>query len=341
MATMDIFEGSAFSTRELSAAIDQIPNQWGRITQIGLFRNTPVRTTSISIESRDGVLSLIQSTPRGTDPLGSRPSRRALRPFSTARFAQQRVITPDEIDGIRAFGSETELKQVGQTVIEKLADLRANIDITREYLQSGAIAGVVNDADGSTLVDLFTEFGVTQKAVDFTFGTATTDIAGKAREVRRHIEVNLLGDTMTRVHALCSPGFMDALLSHAKVEDAYAFFMNTNPLREDVSRAFTYQGITFEEYLGEAAVPNEDGSETVRKFIADGDARFFPVGTQRSFRGFNAPADWMETVNTPGRPVYAKQWGDDAGRMRTIEAQTNYLPLCMRPAVLVRGHSSN
>ncbi|GAB4543607.1 MAG: major capsid protein [Haliangiales bacterium] len=341
MATMDIFEGSAFSTRELSAAIDQIPNQWGRITALGLFRNTPVRTPNIAIESRDGVLSLIGSSPRGTDPAGGRSSSRKLRNFTTARFAQQRTVTADEIDGIRAFGSETELRQVGQVVTEKLADLRSDIDITREYLQAGALAGVVNDADGNALVNLFTEFAVSQKVVDFVLGTSTTDVAAKVREVRRHIEVNLLGDTMTRVHALCSPTFMDALLGHPKIEAAYQFYMNTNPLREDVARQFTYMGVTFEEYLGEAPTPNDAGGETVRKFIADGDARFFPVGTQRTFRGFNAPADWMETVNTPGRPVYAKQWGDDAGRMRTIEGQTNYLPICMRPAVLVRGHSSN
>jgi len=340
MATMDVFNGAAFDMRQLSESVQLIPNQWGRITELGLFRNTPVRVPNISIESEDGVLSLISATPRGTDAPGRREGKRKLRSFTVPKFQQKATVTADEIIGVRAFGRETELRQVGQVVLDKLQRMRADIDITREYLNSTALAGIVTDPDGTVFHDLFTEFGVTQKAVDFDLGTAATDVQAKVREVRRHIETNLLGDTMTRVHALCSPGFMDKLMAHPEVEKAYTFFMQANPLREDMTRAFPFMGVTFEEYLGEAPVPDENGAVTTRQFIAAGDARFFPVGTQRTFRGFNAPADWEETVNTLGRPFYAKQWPHPSGSFRELWVQTNYLPICMRPAVLVRGHSS-
>ena len=338
MPSMDIFEGDAFSTRELSAAIQMLPIQWGRIGQLGLFRDTPVRVPEIMIESYNGTLSLIQSTPRGTDGKPHSTGKRSMRPFRAPRFATERRITADEIDGIRAFGEETVLRHVA----EKLREMRADVDITREYLRSGALSGIVKDADGTIIADLFSDFGVTQKVVDFVLGTASTDVTAKVREVRRHVELNLLGDTMTNVHALASKTWFDKFIGHAEVKEAYKFFTGVNPLRDDVCRAFSFQGITFEEYLGEASVPNEDGTSTMREFIAEGDVRFFPVGTQATFRGFNAPADYLDTVNTPGRPVYAAQARDQKfNRWIDLEAQTNYLPIAMRPAVLVRGHSSN
>ena len=89
-------------------------------------------------------------------------------------------------------------------------------------------------------------------------------------------------------------------------------------------------------------MPQEDGSTVTSAFIPAGDARFFPVGTRQTFRMFNAPADYMETVNTPGRPTYAKISPDPKWNQYVeVQGQTNTLPVCMRPAVLVRAHSSN
>jgi hypothetical protein len=127
-------------------------------------------------------------------------------------------------------------------------------------------------------------------------------------------------------------------VNHATVKDAYAFYLGMNPLREDVRRRFVFQGIVFEEYLGSAT--DADGNE--RKFIVEGDVRFFPLGTTSSFFDYSAPADFMETVNTLGLPKYAKQAIDAKfARYVDIHTQMNPLPICVRPALLVRGHSSN
>lgn len=342
MATLDIFKNSAFRTRELSAAIDVIPNMWGRIGDMGLFEDKPIRTPAFQVESRNGVLVLIQSSTRGAPLPGAAGRKREMRDFRTRRFGQERQITAEDIDGIRAFGEESELKQVQEEVNEKLIDIRSSIDITREYLRAGALRGQVLDADGTTLVDLFTEFGVTQKVVDFDFGTGATDHMAKAREVRRHIETNLKGDMMTGVHALCSPEFWDKLMNNADFKEAHKYYTSTvQPMRDDVRAGVPWQGITWEEYLGEGDVPQEDGSTVTNKFIPAGDARFFPVGTRQSFRMFNAPADYMETVNTPGQPNYAKIAPDPKWNQYVdVQGQTNCLPICMRPATLVRGHSS-
>lgn len=342
MATMDIFAGDGFTTRELSDAINKVPNQWGRIGDMGLFTPKPLRTPMFMIESKDGHLQLVQSSERGAPIPGQARGKRGLRPFNTSRFALESRITADDIDGVRAFGSETEMSQVEDEVMDRQVELRGSLDITREYLRAGALQGLVKDANGDTLVDLHAAFGITKKSVDFTFGTAGVDLAQKVREVVRHIELNLLGDVMTGVHFLHSREMWDKMMADESFKRSYDHFMDLNPQRDDVRKGFYWQGATHEEYLGEAGVPQEDGTTVTRRFVPQGEAMAFPVGTRTTFRNYNAPADYMETVNTPGMEFYSKVMPDPkANRFVDVEAQMNTVPICMRPGVLVRPFTSN
>ena len=95
---------------------------------------------------------------------------------------------------------------------------------------------------------------------------------------------------------------------------------------------FTFGGITFEEYRGQAS----DINGTVRKFIAPGEAHAFPLGTVDTFGTYLAPADFNETVNTLGQPLYAKQEPRKFERGTDLHTQSNPLPMCHRPGVLVK-----
>ncbi|SDE90301.1 major capsid protein [Limimaricola pyoseonensis] len=343
MLTMDIFRDDAFRVSELTEAVNNIPNQWGRIGELGLFGPRSIRTTTFEVESKNGVIQLVQSSQRGTAMPGARRGKREMRTFRTPRFGLSDTVIADDIQGIRPFGQTSALAQVIDIVIDRQSEMRGSMDITREYLRAGALQGQVRDADGTVLVDLFDEFGITQKEVDFVLGTASTDIIGKAAEVKRHVELNLRGDVMRGVHALCSPTFWDKLMAHDDFREAHRYYQSVaEPLRNDVRGGFRWQGITWEEYLAEGEVPQEDGSIVTSSFIPDGEARFFPVGTRQTFRQYNAPADYMETVNTPGLDFYSKVMPDPkANRFVEIEVQMNSIPFCVRPGVLVRGHSSN
>ncbi len=63
--------------------------------------------------------------------------------------------------------------------------------ITLEHLRMGALKGIILDADGSELLNLYNEFEITPKVVNFALGTATTDVKRKCLEVLRHIVVNI------------------------------------------------------------------------------------------------------------------------------------------------------
>jgi hypothetical protein len=97
-------------------------------------------------------------------------------------------------------------------------------------------------------------------------------------------------------------------------------------------QVITFGGITFEEYRGQAS----DINGTVRKFIAPGEAHAFPLGTVDTFGTYLAPADFNETVNTLGQPLYAKQEPRKFERGTDLHTQSNPLPMCHRPGVLVK-----
>lgn len=342
MLSMDIFNNDAFKTLNMIEAINVIPNSWGLIGELGLFVDTANRGVDFSLELNNGVLAIIQSSERSTALPGAKRSKRSLKKMSTARFGQKSKITAADIESIRAFGSMTELKQLIDEVAERQDTVKGNLDITREYLRSGAIMGQVLDADGSVLLDLFDEFEVTRKVVNFEFATASTDLMAKCREVTRHIKVNLKGDVSAGALGLTSPEATDKLMGHEDFKDRYKFYQNTNggdPLRDDESAGFKFGGILWKEYLGEGDVPQEDGSTITKNFIPSGDINFVPLGTRKTFRQVNGSPDYLTMTNMPGQPFYSAIFPDkQEGRFVDVEGMMQTMPICTRPATLVRGY---
>jgi hypothetical protein len=292
-----------------------------------------VRTRTILIEEMSGVLNLLPTQPVGAPGTLGSVGKRKVRSFVIPHIPHDDVVLPEEVQGIRAFGSESETEALAGLLARKLETMRNKHAITLEHLRMGALRGVILDADGSTLYDLYAEFGIAAKTVNFALTTATTEVLLKVLEVKRHIEDNLRGEFMNGIHCLCSPGFFDALTTHAKVKEAYARWQQGQMLFSDNRTNFSFGGITFEEYRGQAT----DASGTVRKFIADDEAHFFPLGTLSTFKTYFAPADFNETANTIGLPLYAKQEPRKFGRGTDLHSQSNPLPLCLRPECLVRG----
>jgi hypothetical protein len=200
----------------------------------------------------------------------------------------------------------------------------------------GALKGQILEDDGATVIyDLYKEFLITRKSVDFVLGTSTTDIRAKCLEIKRHIELNLKGEIMSGIRVLVDKDFMDAFTNHAKVITAYERWESGAALRNDMRAGFPFAGLIFEEYEGTAT----DINGNARKFLDSKDGVAFPEGTQNTFKTFYAPADFMETVNTVGIPLYAKREIRKFNRGVDVHTQSNPLPICMRPEVCVRAYT--
>ena len=326
------FTNPAFSMAALTAAINILPNRYGRIEELGLMPAKPVRQRQVIVEEMNGVLDLLPTLPPGAPGTVGVRGKRTLRSFVIPHIPHDDVVLPEEVQGIRAFGSETETEAVAGVIARHLETMRDKHAITLEYLRMGALKGVILDADGSVLYDLFDEFDITPQTIAFDLGNAGTNVKAKCIATLAAIEENLKGEFMSGVHCLCSPEFFAALTGHAKVEKAFENWQQGAILINDVRRGFTYAGITFEEYRGQATDP----SGTTRRFIAAGEAHAFPLGTVDTFGTYFAPADFNETVNTIGQTLYAKQEPRKFDRGTDLHTQSNPLPMCHRPGVLVK-----
>ena len=329
---INIFNNDMFSLMSMTEAINILPNQYGKIGQMGLMPNKGVRTRTIAIEERNGSLNLLPTQQVGGPAYLADRTKRTVRSFTIPHIPYDDLVMAEEVQGVRAFGSENEMQTVAAVVNEHLQMMKNKHAITLEHLRMGALKGIILDADGSTLYNLYNEFGIVQKTVNFALSTATTDVKAKCLEVVRHIEDNLKGEYMTGIHALVSSEFFDALTSHKSVKEAYERWQDGAALRDDMRAGFTFGGITFEEYRGVAT--DKDGVS--HRFIAANEGHVFPIGTAQTFRTYFAPADFIETANTIGLPLYAKQEASEFNRGIRIHTQSNPLPMCLRPAVLVK-----
>ena len=326
------FATDAFNMVTLTNAINIMPNNYGRLREINLMPGQGVRTRTIIVEEKNGILNLLPTRPVGAPGTQQQRGKRKVRSFVIPHIPADDWIDPTEYQGVRAFGSENDMAALAQIINDHLEDMRNKHAITLEHLRWGALKGEILDADGSTLYNLFTEFGISKKIIYFDLNTEDTEVQVKCLDTKRHIEDNLKGEVMTRVHAFCSSTFMDKLLTHPTVKEVFTAHSSAVAiLGGDPRQAFNFGGITFEEFRGQAT----DMEGTTRKFIADGKAIAFPVGTRSTFKTYYAPADFIETANTMGKELYAKQEPSKFGRGVDIHTQSNPLPMCMRPAVLV------
>ncbi len=248
-------------------------------------------------------------------------------PFNTVHLPQRATIKADEIQNLRAFGSETELEALQTVVNRRLGKMRRQLDATHEFHRIGAIKGQVLDADGrSVVVDLLTAFGIKQTVIEFELGQAATEIRTKCQLVLDEIEDALGNIPFSGARVLCGRNFWNKLIVLKTVKETYLNTAMAAALRGDTRDAFDIGGCTFERYRGRVGNIG---------YVADDEAHAVPEGVPDLFITRFAPADYVEAVNTTGLPYYAKQELMDFGKGVELEAQSNPIHLCTRPKAII------
>lgn len=339
VAILNPFDVSGYTLAEMTTAINILPNVYTRLGEMGLFRFEGVTQRSVIIEQAEGVLNLLPAVPLGGPATVANRDTRSMRSFTVPWIPHDDVITPQDVQGLRGFGVADAADPLATIMERKLTRMRIKHAQTREYMEVNALRGIVKDGAGATLYNYFTEFGLTQISVDFVLGTATTSVQTKIRSVLRSVETELHGETMTGVLALVHPDFFDKLISHSSVTEAYKYFTSTGaqPLREDTRRRFPFAGIVFEEYNATVTL-STGATETL---IPAGEGIAFPLGTMDTFVTYGAPANLIETVNTLGLPIYARQIARLDGSAIDVKTEASILPITKRPRLAVRILTSN
>ncbi|MCU1780962.1 major capsid protein [Pseudomonas sp. 14P_5.3_Bac1] len=323
MADIAIFEDDAFSVSSLTAAINEQEYLPGRISSLGLFREEGISTLTVQIEKDGDTLALVPAGERGTSGLVVGATKRTLIPFNTVHLPERFTIRADEIQGIRAFGTLTELQAVQDVVNKRLGKARRQLDATHEFQRMGAMNGVVLDADGKTvLLDIYDRFGVKRQRLPMELSNPSTEVRVKCG-VALDMQEDALGNvTTTGSRAFCGKNFWNELIVHESVKKTYLNTMQAASLRGDARESFEFGGIVWERYRGKVAGVS---------FVHDDKALLVPEGVPDLYISCFAPADYMETVNTQGIPYYSKIEPLPFNKGVAGEAQSNPLHLCTRP----------
>ena len=188
------------------------------------------------------------------------------------------------MQNVREFGTTNQLSSVQSVVKRQLAKMAHRLDYTLEFHRLGALKGVIRDADGSVLTDLYEAFGLLNsdgiagpEVFNFdllNLATDAEDIRIKCQDVtrfmKRHAKTIIPKTAM--VWAFCGDDFFDALISNPSVKHAW------NGIQSAEQRlggnyaygVFEFGGIFFENYA------SSDDNETIS--IAPDEARFFWTG---------------------------------------------------------------
>lgn len=342
MAHMDIFNDDAFSLVSMTAAVEKMPNVPSFIRNLGIFDEEGVNTDIVSIEQKGMTLSLIPTSQRGTAPPMGSTDKRSLRHFSIPRVAKSDQVFAREVQGLRAFGTESELESVTRLIAQKLQKLRVEHAMTMEFHALGALQGILYDSDGSTVIyNFFTEFGITPPTeIDFDLDNASPAQGALMLKVNaaKRAAIRALGATyvpgITQFLWLCGDTFFDQFTTHSEVEKSYLNWEAAQSLRDSkVFSTFSWGGMSWHNYQG------TDDNSTVA--IPSAKAKLVVLNAPGLYRRINGPGESMDTVNTIGLPMYANLIRDrDRDQWVQPEIFSYPLHMCTRPEVLLSGKNT-
>lgn len=334
--------GNAFEVVDYTPELVLVPNSWTYLNDVGLFSEEFLTTHTVTFEEQSQSLALIGDQYRGAKPQANKDDNRKIHSFPVSHHPLVDSILPQDIQSKRAYGSTDMAETEAAVMARKIERIRRSFDITLEVSRFNTLTtGTAWSPNGTISANFFTSMGITQTVVDFALGTATTDIIGKVETVIAAMQDGAqTGDVITGVVAYCSPEWFAKFIGHAKITTAYQYFSATEGQMINRNRAggnmglyreFSYGGIRFIEVRTVLAG---------QRLIPAGDVVFLPLGTN-SFTSYFSPCNKMDFVNTVAERQYMFTYRDPRGEKIDIDAEMNVINIVNRPALVIRGHSSN
>ena len=354
MAILDVFDGDAFTSVSLTAAVERTPYLPTGLGTLRIFQPKPIMTKALAVEQREGRLVVIPTTERGGPVTERITEKRQARYFEAPRLAHGDTVKASELMGVREFGSETQMMSVQKEVGRRLngsTGLLKSMEFTWERHRLSAVQGKLLDADGTVLFNWFNEFNIPQP------GPVAFNLAAKTSGSLR-LTCNQMVRTMiraargafgpgSRVIGLCGDLFWDNLVTHPDVTATYLNWVQAQELRKGMAffgdkganPVSSNPGILSPMPFGDIEWVNYRGSDDLETIaIPPSQAIFFPEGADDVFTVAWAPHDNEEWLNTLGKPTYILPIKDrDRRAWWRMEAYSYPLHICTRPEVLASG----
>jgi len=333
-----------YTAIQLTGLVNKIPNLYGLLNELNVFPTAGSMSTLVAIPRENGLLGVLPMRERGGPASVAKRLPGDTLYFEIPHFPHMDFIDPADLQNIvQIEGSGVVAPATLQTeTAKRLLAIRNKHAITREYIRMGALKGLIVDGEGTTIYDLFTSFNLTKKIIYFDLDDPAADIQAACNELFQWIAQHLLGEVMSHVEVIVDSTFFSKLVQHPKVEKFWVNWQAASQLAQQqrvavggqMGRVFTFQNITFREYVGVAPVI-VNGTPTSVPFVAEGKGHARPVGTMDTFKTYDAPPHDIRFVNQPGQEIFISPKILDHGAGVELKTQSNPLAICRRPEVLV------
>lgn len=322
-----------FEVTDWTEELNIIPNSWGTIGQLGIFQDEPVAEHTVTFEEIQQSGAVIVDRVRGDRANVSKDYVRKVHAFNIPHFPLSDYISPNDIQGKRAYGNPGEAEQLSFVRARKMERIARDHAWTLEAARAQALTlGTVYAPTGTVSQNWFTEFTKTQTSVDFAFTTSTTDTVARTEAVIAAIQDNGGSISFSGVVVLCSPTWFAALIAHASVKTAYQYYTSTQePLRNRLGSATSYHRQF--EFAGATFIEMRDAFNGTQ-LIPTNTAVAIPTGTDY-FKSYFSPANRFGLVNTLGEKMYMFEQAAPDGTQINIDSESNFVNALLRPELVI------
>lgn len=321
---------------DLTEPLISIPNKFGLIGQLGIFREQSVSHNTVQFESKGGTITVVKDQHRGTKSYVNSGTPTKVHSYVLTHHPLSDSVHASELVDQRKFGTADQAETVESKVTEKLENIAVSHDMTLELARIHTlVTGTQYAPNGTVSANFYTDFGVTRKDVDMTLdSTSATVVREKTQAILDHMRKNIMsGEVVRGGIALVSPELFDALVSQVGVVDGWKYaqmlpMVNQNGFTGGTGyQEYTFNGIRFVRY---------DESVDGVPVIPAGEGIVIPNGTRSMFETYFGPAQRLGYINTLGerRYVWSRMNEDETAVELTSEA--NLINIIRRPAAVVR-----
>lgn len=307
---LDLFNADAFSLVSMSNAIDKSEYVPQGIIGSGIFSPEPIRTETFAIETRNGSVSVVPFSERGSKrTVRDKTNLRSMINITTPRLALTSTIRASEFQFLREFNTEDQI-MAAQTEIARRQfgpnGLVADIDLTLEKMAMGAVDGIILDHEDNELYNYFTILGETP-AAGITLALSTLAEGDLRKEVvakvARPMRAKAKGAQYQYIRAICGSAAFDSLNSNPDYYKTWIAQQAGAELRATYfEKPVMFAGVEWVEYQG-----TDDGGFKV----ADNEIKFVPWGANNIFSRVMSPAESFSQLGQLGQPLYSSVLVDD------------------------------
>lgn len=330
---------------EWTDEINEVANQYGMLNNDNIFDVRGTSQTAIIFDKNVNTITLLPDADRNARNR-SYGKDRTVETFSLplAYFDHADDITVQDIQDWRRPGDASAEETLDRVRSVKLQDLRYAVDQTHEYMKIQAIKGVSTTPEGTVLANMFTEFGIALKQIDFDLGTATTNVDSKIAELKRHVTSNLKGAGPLRgLDVMVDESFFDKLINHPKMKEIYLNSQSNAQYQRDISNympwgvsdVFAVRGVRFMTYAANFTLP--DGTTDTAFAVDEG---YTIIRANGMYRGYVGPSNKLTGANQPGQAMFAYEYRDPKDEFHEMDVQTSPLFFCTKPGAIVKVTSS-